>query len=289
MKRVVVVGASGLLGSTLVPVLRSHGYDVLALSRHTEPLGADLTDAGSAGRALDALRPDAIVNLAALTNVDECEREPARAYLLNAHVVRNLAAWVVARGDGCHLVQISTDQLYDGGGPHTEDHVRPINYYAYSKYVGELHAVLAVATILRTNLFGRSRCAGRQSLSDWLVGVLRAGAPAQVFQDVLFSALSLETLAGMIALTLEKRRPGTFNLGSREGLSKADFAFHLARALGLSSDRLVVANSTDTGRAARRPKDMRMDCSRFESEYAVRLPTLESEIQSLRGSYATQA
>lgn len=286
--RVLVTGADGLLGTTLVPTLAAQGHEVFCLSRRSVAgIRADLSNSADTARALDLVLPDVIVNLAALTNVDECERNPADAYRQNTLIVENLVGWIVRRVPACHLVQISTDQVYSGAGPHVEPRVCPINYYAFSKYAGELVAERAGGTVLRTNLFGRSRCPGRQSFSDWLVGVMKRGESVRVFEDVLFSPLSLETLASMIALSVQQKTGGIFNLGSANGLSKADFAIALGECLGLSTAQLVRARSTDAALAARRPLDMRMDSSRFESGFGVVLPALESEIRLMRNAYAS--
>lgn len=289
MARIVVTGATGLLGSTLVPVLSRFHRDVVGLSRSGRAApGVDLTDAVATARALDALTPDVIVNLAAATNVDQCERDPRLAYSANTLIVENIVRWIGARHSQCHLVQISTDQVYDGSGPHSEERVCPINYYGYSKYAGELLAHKVGSTVLRTNLFGRSLRPERATLSDWLVAAMRRGEPIKVFEDILFNPLSLESLSSMVAVAIERRVFGTFNLGSRAGMSKADFAFELAQTLGLSTANLTRAASDELGLAARRPKDMRMDAGRFESSCAVALPTLQAEIELMRGAYANE-
>jgi dTDP-4-dehydrorhamnose reductase len=286
--RVLVTGGNGMLGSTLVPTLRERGHGVSVLARGPQgDVAADLVDPASVCAALDAAAPDVIVNLAAATNVDACEKDPAMAFAANALSVRNLADWMEARGGGTHLVQVSTDQLYAGDGPHAEADERPINYYAWSKLAGELYAGRAGATVLRTNLFGRSRCPGRASLSDWLVERLRTSTRTSVFADVLFSPLSLETLSEMIALAVERRVQGTFNLGSHGGTSKADFAFRLAEQLGFPTDVLVRSQSSEVALVARRPGDMRMNVAKFETGFAVKLPTLDSEISSMRKHYGS--
>lgn len=295
MARVVLTGATGLVGATLEPTLQAKGHEVIRLHRAATPaagvrsIGADLADATSLARALDLAAPEVIVNLAAMTNVDACERAPADAYQANTRVVENLAQWLRTRAARVHLVQMSTDQVYDGAGPHAEDRVHPINYYAFSKLGGEIAASGVGATVLRANLFGRSRAPGRASLSDWIVGLLRRREAARVFDDVLFSPLSLETLAHFVSLAVDRRVAGVYNLGSRDGFSKAEFAFRLAATLGLASDSLTRTDSGSANLLARRPKDMRMDCARFERAFAVVLPTLDSEIQLMRQAYENAA
>lgn len=282
MSRILVTGAGGMLGSTLVPHLRAFGHDVTSCSRSGQTLRADLTDPVQARRALHDAKPEVIVNLAALTNVDECERDPQAAYRLNVRLVENLVNAIMAEGHGCYLIHMSTDQVYDGAGPHTEEDVLLVNYYAFSKYAGELAARMVPSTILRTNFFGLSQCAGRNSFSDWLASALASGMPVTAFEDVRFSPLNLETVARMIALVVDRRRTGVYNLGSHDALSKAEFAFQLATLLGLPTHTMRRGRSSEAGLGARRPTDMSMDCSRFERAFGVTLPTLASEISLLK-------
>jgi dTDP-4-dehydrorhamnose reductase len=247
---------------------------------------ANLADATEVSAALDPVSPEVIVNLAALTDVDECERAPNAAYRANTRIVMNLARWIHGRpGRPCHLIQLSTDQVYDGAGPHREDDVSLTNYYAFSKYSGELAAALVESTVLRTNFFGRSRRANRSSISDWLYSSLIGGRSITVFDDVRFSPLSLPTLVGLLEVVVRTRNVGVFNLGSTTNMSKADFAFSFAQALDLPVD-LMSRGSSDSARlTAYRPKDMSMDCSGFQEAFQVRLPTLTQEIQLLRETY----
>lgn len=284
--RVLVLGASGLLGTSLVPYLRSRGFTVLRHGRSGDAdVQAELTNQGAVSTALDAAKPDVIVNLAAMTNVDECERQPQQAYLANVLAVENVSRCIRERGSQAHLVQISTDQLYDGKGPHGEEDVTVANYYAFSKYAGELAAATVPSTILRTNFFGPSERGGRTSLSDWLVKSFRDKTSITVFEDVLFSPLSIATLSRVIADVIGKRPAGVFNAGSGSGMSKADFAFALADALGLPVNAVRRGQSAEVKLTAYRPKDMRMDSSRFEAAIGTPMPTLLDEIRSMKNHY----
>jgi dTDP-4-dehydrorhamnose reductase len=285
--RILVTGAGGLLGSHLVPYLRRRGHDVIALARTGEAqVHADLVDVANTAAVLASLAPEAIVNLAGITNVDDCERDPQAAFHGNVRIVESLVLGIRQCASGCHLIQISTDHVYDGAGPHAEQEVTLRNVYAFSKYAGELAAASVPSTVLRTNFFGPSACAHRESLSDWLVRALRTQTEITVFDDVSFSPLSLESLSGCIERAALERHAGVFNLGSREGMSKADFAFALAKALRLAPGNMRRGVSTDRPGAARRPTGMSMDSSRFERVFRVALPTLTQEIQSMRTAYA---
>jgi dTDP-4-dehydrorhamnose reductase len=286
--RIVVLGSSGRVGGYLLPLLRSCEHEALGLSRgEGDDLHADLTDFGQVSFALNKVRPDAIVNLAAQTNIDECEKCPQNAYLANVKIVENLVRWIENNGNSSHLVQLSTDQIYDSLGPHKEGDISLKNYYGFSKYAGELVAAKVNSTILRTNFFGQSRSLGRLSFSDWLVDSLIKEKEITVFDDVYFSPLSLQRLVELLGLVALKRQQGIFNLGSREGMSKADFAFYLAKVLGLPTGKMSRGGVGTAKLTANRAKDMRMDSSNFEKVFEVKLPTLRQEIESLKGIYSS--
>jgi dTDP-4-dehydrorhamnose reductase len=285
--RILLLGSSGLFGSTLAPFLSLRGHDVKTHSRGAgSQYQADLNDPKDAYDLLRMIEPEVIVNLVGLTDVDRCETQPNQAYLANVRTVENISGWIKQKITPCHLVHLSTDQVYDGITPHTEEHVTLTNYYAFSKYAGELAATSVPSTILRTNFFGRSHCAKRASLTDWLFGSLSNSQPIQVFDDVLFNPLSMATLSEMIELTIQKKTIGVFNLGSHGGMSKADFAFAFAEELNFSTSSMT-RTSTDqvTFLKTYRPKDMRMDSSKFENTLGVRLPLLKDEIKRVAREY----
>ncbi len=279
-----ITGASGLLGTTLAPNLMRLGYTVLRHGRGpSNDVSCDLTDREATIAMLETTQPNVVINLVALTNVDKCEEDPHLAYLLNVRTVENLVAGMCGHPPP-HLIQISTDQVYDSIGPSQEDEIRLTNTYALTKYAGELAAARMPSTILRTNFFGHSVLPGRKSFSDWLLDSMRAGDPITVFTDVVVNPLSLETLSAMIGRVIEKRVEGVFNLGSKGAMSKADFAFELARVFGVSTEGMTRGLSRDMHLKAYRPKDMSMDCSRFEAAFDVTLPALQDEIRDLRRS-----
>lgn len=279
--RVLVLGATGLLGTRLVPVLSSRWPTVTHARSGGAARAVDLTDCAATSALLDAVQPSVIVNLAALTSVDACEDNPQHAYLANVKTVENVVEWIDRRGRGCHLLHISTDQVYDGPGPHAEDEVTIVNTYGFSKYAAELAALRVQATVLRTNFFGRSNREGRESLSDWLIRSLREETPIQVFEDVMFSPLGLGTLVKMIVCIADEKPLGVFNLGAADGMSKADFAFAFAETMGIAEHRMIRAKLCGSGvLRAKRPTDMRMDSSRIEHALKVRMPELLQEIES---------
>ena len=287
---ILITGATGLLGCELAPHLRARGWTVVthALTSNADYC-VDLTEPAETAAMLDRVRPHAIVNLAALTDVDACERDPHRAYALNVLIVEHICRWIYQGNANCHLIHVSTDQLYDGTGPHPEEGVHVTNVYAFSKVAAEIAARRVNATVLRTNFFGPSRQPTRKSFTDWLHGSLSERRHIKVFDDVLFSPLAMDTVAEMIALALSRRPQGVFNLGSRNGMSKADFGFAFASATGLPTDNMQRASAASTSLIARRPTDMRMDVRRLEQALNVTLPDLRTELNRIGRVYRERA
>jgi len=290
MPTVIVFGALGMLGCSLVPFLQALGYDVLIQSRSNKGnLCLNPSDREAVIKALVQYHPDVVVNLIAATSVDECEIQPQLAWRANAQVVGVLAESIMAFGEQSeirpHLVHVSTDQVYDGAGPHTEGEVNLINVYGLSKFTGELLAERVDATVLRTNFYGRSRCIGRKSFSDWVVSSLRNQIPITVFDDVKFSAIHLDTLCNIIAHCIERRPVGTFNAGCRDSISKAGFTFALANALKLPTHAVTVGLSSDVALKARRPVDMSLQVSRLENVLNLQFPALIDEIEYTAKEY----
>src|SRR5271163_2051495 len=132
--KIAVIGANGQLGSDLVAAFSTNGDAVCSLT-HSD---VEISDLASVSHALGDIRPQVIVNTAAMHHVENCEREPEKAFAVNALGARNLA--IVARDLGAVLMHVSTDYVFDGtkGSPYDEqDAPRPLSVYGNTKLCGE--------------------------------------------------------------------------------------------------------------------------------------------------------
>jgi len=211
---------------------------------------------------IENVRPQAVINLAALTNVDACERDPNGAYLLNVRPAENLVEGLRGR-DGAFLIQMSTDQVYEAAGPSREDDVKLTNTYALTKYAGELAAKVMSGAVLRTNFFGPSNAPGRKSFSDWILESLRGAKPMTGFTDVIFTPLSMAN-----ALPLDRPRARAADRRRVQSWQPRPYVqsrlyIEMARVYGLPVDAVKRGLSTGAGLPAYRPKDMSMDLRAF--------------------------
>lgn len=283
MTRVVVTGASGLLGATVLGAFddaEGWSHQVAALPDGTPLRRVDLREDVS-----DELReaaPDLVIHCAALTDVDACERDPAAARALNTDAPARLAA--AARTLGARFVHISTDAVYDGEttGPHAEDEPpKPANVYAQSKLEGE-HAVLDAhpeALILRTTMHGWTAL-GRRSFSESILRGLLRGDRLTLFEDVRFSPLVVTDHARLIKHLAG--HSGVLNLGAADAVTKEAFGRIVAREFGLSDASIEPVTLASVGLTAARPRNTAMDVTRLTQALGGPPPTVADGVRALR-------
>jgi dTDP-4-dehydrorhamnose reductase len=281
-----VTGASGFLGRTVALEVLATGRPVVgAVHRHSvdQPalpiVSADLTATSSARVLLSRLQPEAVVNCAALADVDECERNPERARLLNVELPRSLAAACAELGVG--LVHISTDSVFDGerGSYSESDEPAPVNVYARSKLEGEraVEDALPEALVIRTNFIGISR-SRRLGLADWVSSRLESGERVQGFADVIFAPLLANEFARVALAAIDVGLKGLYHASARDACSKYDFACRLGAALGLDSSLVDKASLADAKLPARRPLNTSLSSRRLEAALGRPMPSVDAAI-----------
>jgi len=242
--RIVITGADGQLGQALVR--RADGFDVVALGIQD----LDVRDI-AARDAVAALRPDVVINCAAITDVDGCETDPDEAFAVNALGARNVALGAAAAGSA--LVQVSTDYVFDGkkGEAYWEfDLPCPINAYGASKLQGER---LASAVCRRVYV----------ARSAWLYGLggnnfvsrilaLAASRPSLTIVDNEFGSPTFcDDLADALLALVGTGAYGTYHLVGDGVCSRYHFARTILDHAGLADYPLTPVDHFP--RAARPP------------------------------------
>lgn len=283
---VFLTGATGLLAPHIISVLEGRTTLWTQGFRHRlqrpQFVVLDLTDRRAVEDTLDRVSPNIVVHLAALTNVDSCETHPSSAYAANVAATRILVDWMHRRRPHGTFVYVSTDQVYDGPGPHAEDDISPANFYGMSKLWGEdLARRLTRFLVLRTNFFAMACGPHHGGFAQWLVDSLRDKRSITLFDDVLFSPVHAEQVAELLWSLLDRRVHGTYNLGSADGLSKAAFAERVARRLGYSLENASVGSVSEVKLKAYRPNDMRMQVDRIAAALGRAMPSVDEGIDRL--------
>lgn len=280
MRRIVIFGANGLLGSRLCTHLNSSKFQVFTAGRSKIlDYKIDVSNVLSLKQFCDDIQPDHVINLIAETNVDKCETDVAAASFANTLIPCAISKAVcMTKKKDIHVVQISTDQVYQGNGNHIEDDVAPLNVYGLSKLAGELMMDAGRTAILRTNFFGKGSSSGRLGFSDWIIDSIKHQTEITLFENVRFSALHIRSLCQIIDKVLDNKLIGTYNVGCHNGISKADFGLTIAEKLGFPIDLINVGELSSVPLKARRPLDMTLNVKRLESTLGIECPDIYEEI-----------
>lgn len=260
-----VTGARGQLGSALVARLAQRGERVVA--KGAEEL--DVADERALAQALERERPAVVLNAAAYTDVDGCERDAARAEAVNARAPAVLAR--LCASAGATLVHVSTDYVFDGLATRPlreDDPVGPLSTYARSKLAGE-RAVLEASSdvlVLRTSwVYGR----GRNFVATMVARAraLRADpalGPLRVVDDQHGSPTWAEDLADGLLALLSRRARGLYHLANRGVASRLELARFALDVAGYADLEIVPVKTADFPLPAQRPLYSALDCARAE-------------------------
>lgn len=246
-----VTGATGFLGANLGAHRAGRG-STIGVVRPGRPVPA-FFDAGCGGTlessvdlsaAVADARPDVIVHTAALASHEVCERDPHRAFQVNATATGLLAS--AAQRIGARFVYISTDAVFDGERGHYSegDATRPTSVYGRSKLAGEEQAAAATdALIIRTNFFGWSPT-GTRSILEFFVNELGAGNPVRGFTDFTTTSAYAQALAQIIEDLVAIDATGLFHVTSPDALTKYQFGVAVAEQFNLDAT-LITPTTAD--------------------------------------------
>lgn len=283
--KVLVTGSGGQLGHDLTGVCEAAGDEVVAVG-HGQ---LDVTDRDAVLGAVTTLRPDAVINAAAWTAVDDCESDPDRAWQANALAVRHLAD--AARRTGAYLCQVSTDYVFDGTKPEPYvewDHPSPASVYGRSKWGGE-QEVDPSGSVVRT-----SWVCGEHG-HNMVKTVLRlADRPELAFVD---DQRGCPTFTPDLAVTLRRlaveRRPGTFHVTNQGAVSWYEFVRDILELAGYPPDKVrpITTADLDPPRPAPRPANSVLDNAALRLSGLPLLPDYRTSLARLveRLVGATQA
>lgn len=278
--RILVTGREGQLVRSLVE--HAAGRADLELITAGRP-EIDLERPGSIAEAIDAARPDLVVNAAAYTAVDQAEQEREQAFRINADAAGEAAA--AARDVGARFVQISTDYVFDGSGDRAwrpDDPTGPLGVYGASKLAGEqqVRAAHPEALILRTawvySPFGKNFVKTMLRLAEQRDEVRVVGDQRGCPTNGLDIADAVLRVAEIWAEGRDAGVGSTMHVGGSEACSWAEFAegvFAASAACGGPSARVVPITTAEFPTPARRPANSVLDSSAFEQAFGWPIPS----------------
>ena len=264
MRRILVVGAKGMLGRDLVEVLRSSlrsdevfGWDIDEI---------DITEENNTVGKIESLQPGMVINVAAYTDVDGCELHEEKAFAINAEGMRHVA--LGAGRCGAKVVYLSTDYIFDGkkGKPYLEDDPpHPLNVYGRSKLKGEQYVQELVkdALIVRTQwLYGKYG-------NNFVASILRQAREKEVLSvvdDQIGSPTYTVDLSKGISLLIQREARGIFHVANSNFCTWYDYAQRILTLSGVRGVRVVPISSKELSRPAPRPSYSVLDAQKLKRE-----------------------
>ena len=274
--KILIFGSSGILGYKLYIKLKSsnkvyhNGLTKRKLNLNYKNIE----------KLLKKICPDFIINCAALTNIDDCEKNKKKCKKINLELIKNLFLVKKKNKLKFNLLHFSTDQMYDSKIRSNSELSKIFikNYYTWTKIKSEQICLKNNAIVLRTNFFGFSKKG--LTFSDWVRKKFKSNKKFYLVDDVYFNPLSLTTISEIIEKIIKKKLffSGIYNLGCKDKISKKDFAIKYAKLNKIYKKNYGIKKINKLVKT-RRPNNMYMDIKKFQNKFKIKLPKLVNEIK----------
>lgn len=235
--RILVFGGHGLLGSSLIPELQKMQIQIIS-PLHRE---IDITEWEALCKYVNDAQPDILINLAALSNVDQCEQKIELAFTVNCVGAHNIALCAAERD--IPLLHVSTDYVFDGklGRPYCEHDFTgvPPNQYGRSKLEAEqlIRETCRKYFIVRVAaLYGHG---SRPGFIDWVLQSANSSAPLRIVSDRFVSPTWTFELSQQICLLMQTPFYGTYHAAGQGSASWYEFAKHALMLSGKDPEGIV--------------------------------------------------
>ena len=288
--KILVTGSNGLLGQAIVKRLEARkDISLVAASLHESRLPArgfsferiDICDSLSVQKVFKKYRPEAVIHTAALTQVDDCERNQAECLRVNVEGTENLLR--ECEKIKTHFIHLSTDFIFSGeDGPYKEeDKPNPVNFYGRSKLLSEekVQASSVPGTILRTILvYG----AARPNFVHWVVQSLQKNETIRVVSDQVRMPTWNQDLADACIRAAMDHKTGIYHVSGGDPVSIFEFAKIISDTCGLDGSRILPVTSREFKQPARRPLKTGFILEKARQELGYQPHPLREAIEAVR-------
>lgn len=258
--RFLITGARGMMGRDLTALAESQGHetwptDIERLAHDPEDR-VDVADLDGLGKAFENFRPDAVLHLAAMTHVDECEKDPASAYRVNTVGTQHVA--LLCRRLNLDMVYISTGSVFDGTKPtpyHEFDDPNPRSVYSRSKWAGEqiVRELVPHHYIVRAGwMFGGGR--EDKKFVAKMIDIARERDVLRAVDDKFGAPCYTKDISQRCLDLLASGSYGTYH-GANAGMcSRFEMAQAIVEFAGVTDCRVEACSSTEFPLPAPRPR-----------------------------------
>lgn len=269
MEKLLVVGASGLLGSKILE-LGSQEYEVYGTyvkNKRQELIQLDATNRKRVFEIIERLSPALVVDSHGLNNVDYAETHHEELWAVNVEGSKNIAE--ASQKVGSKYIFVSSDYVFSGKKElYTEtDKPDPVNYLGRGKWALEaLLEVLGVDYIVaRTSgLYGKGSSTGKKSFVQFVIENLRNGVKTDVIADQYSSPTLVDDVADSLFSLVASNQQGIFNIVGDDCITKYDFARHICKEFKLDASLISPCNTTNIAQTAKRPGKVQLSTNKLK-------------------------
>ncbi|CAA0142329.1 SDR family oxidoreductase [Tenacibaculum maritimum] len=289
MKKVLVTGASGMLGMTLVETLKNDfevyatGGDYPGILDKQRYMSFDLSLDNYDG-LIKWSNPDIIIHSGAITNGNLCQNNPELAFNVNGLSLKKMMDSV---DDNVKIIYISTDAVFPSSLHLAKegDCTKPENCYGKSKELGEFFLLNSDRkfVIIRTTIVGYNLNPNKKGFVEWIVNSLENNEEIGLFEDVLFTPISIYSLSKEINYLIKNNHINSevLHISGAEPCSKYQFGSSLAKELNLKG-KINKASILSFKERAKRSTDQSLSTNHYQEKFKRDLPTLNETIKILK-------
>ena len=292
MKKVLVTGASGLLGRSVFQKLKQEKWEVTGTSfsrKKNDLITLDLTNENEVNKIIWELRPDFIIHCAAEKSPDACQNDPEKTLKINVEATTRLAK--LSLEISAKLLYISTDYVFDGTKPpyQTFDTPNPINAYGLSKRAGEIEILQTNSNsiILRVPvLYGPINSLNESAVTTIFSTVLNTNATKNDHWAIRYPTYTpdiADAIYKIISLPEAKQLKGIYHFSGNESFTKYEMAKVMAEVFGLPHQHILADPNPTPG--APRPKDCHLDNSALKKQINLSFTDFRTAIKEVLGQF----
>jgi dTDP-4-dehydrorhamnose reductase len=269
MKRVLLIGGSGMLGSNIVVSNRTFElYPTYLRNRiaHPRALRLDISDRDNVLKRVEAIRSEVIVHAGGMTKPTACEKEPALAHRVNVEGTAHLVE--AARSVGARFIFLSSDLVFDGSAERYDEDSppHPLSVYGRTKVQGEelVRTRSDDFAIIRTTVMYGWSSRYTESMAEWILRGLQENQELNMYHDQYRQFIFINDLVAAIFEMIETANPlnETILVAGPELLSRYEFAQKLAKTFGLPEANICSIPFDSTPQAAFTPKRLSLDTTK---------------------------
>ena len=292
--KIIVTGATGFVGHTVVKAALERGHTVIAVGGSKTPVlkgvasshAIDLRETAAIERLILDEFPGAIINCAAVATITGCDADPALAERINVALPRHLA--MLANHLGARFVHISTDMVFDGDKGRYEhtDKPLPLHLYGQTKLLGEREVLKfgkSHAVVLRTTPVCGNSPAGDKSLNERLLRDWAAGKVTPLFTEEIRQPVEVTNLADAIVELCERDNlSGVYHWAGEEALSRYEIGRRICEKLGLTPENHIrPATYAEVPNLGRRPRDLSFILHPLQGKLRTRVQSFDTILDAM--------